>query len=156
MAFFSSSNFYTMSFEHTDVEILHAVSARIYDLHLTRDKPTTVNIHRLPAYMETLILRNISSAKLFNILNTHERNHCRTLHKLHHAALMNIRPRYSTRPRKSTHALASISLQKHSKMSCTGHLLMHDQTCRSMRSLEEITQHLQHGIKNASHSITRA
>ena len=150
-----NNKIYTMSFEHTDVGILHAVSARIYDLHLTRDKPTNVSIQSLASlHGDTGIAQHLLRQAI-QYLNTHEQNRCRTLHKLYHVALMNIRPRYSTHPRNSTHASTARSLQKHSKMPCLGRLLMirHAALCAALK--KSPNTFLKNGIKNASQSSVR-
>ena len=149
-----NNKIYTMSFEHTDVQILHAVSARIYDLHLIRDKPTTVNIQSLASlhgdadiaqhllrqaiqYFEHARTKPLSHATQTVSCSTHE----------HSSSLLNASAKVDAR-------LDSEITPEAFKDALHGSFA-HDQACRSMRSLEEITQHLQNGIKSASQSSVR-
>ena len=145
----SKTEFFTTSYENTDEGLLHALSTRVVDLHLVRHEPTSVNLNSLAqqhgdnnvakhivrqaaTYFQTARTKPLSYSTQIAACSTHE----------YSASLFSAQAKVDARL-ESEHTSENVNFALHESYS-------HDQKCRSMRSLDEINQHLERGVMNVS------
>ena len=145
----SSAEFFVTSYEYTDEAILHAVSTRVADLHLLRHEPTSMNLNSLTrkygdnnyakhivrqasAYLGPAREKPLSYSTQIALCSTHEFS----------SSLSNASLKVDARL-ESEHTEDDLKDALHDSFA-------HDQKCRVLRSLNEINQHLEHGITNVS------
>ena len=150
----SKIDFYTTSYENTDEAILHVLSTCVADLHLKRDEPTSVNINALAKqYGDTNVAKHASrQAKTYfglarkQPLSYSEHIASCSVHEFS-ASLANSQAKVDVHL-DGEHTPDDVKDAVHGAFS-------HDQTCRSLRSLDEIHQHVEHGATNTSLHPTR-
>ena len=140
----STTEFFTTSYENTNEGILHTVPTRVADLHLARHEITSVNINSLAlqhgdnnvakhasrqaaTYFQKARLKPLSYSEPIAACSSHE----------YSSSLSNSQAKVDARL-DSEHTSEDVKDALHDSFS-------HDQKCRSMRSLDEINQHIEHG-----------